>query len=78
MPHAQPDKTAGRGGHVPTSYGDRRGRRYDRRRVGGDYVSKCLKMACQSGFCPTCRLVTSPEVGPGATVGTLEQGYPLL
>jgi hypothetical protein len=39
---------------------------------------KCLKMARQSGFGPTCRLVTSPEVGPGATVGTLEQGYPLL
>jgi hypothetical protein len=32
----------------------------------------------QSGFGPTCWLVTSPEVGPRATVGTLEQGYPLL
>jgi hypothetical protein len=30
----------------------------------------------QSGFGPTCRLVTSPEVSPGAIVGTLEQGYP--
>jgi hypothetical protein len=27
---------------------------------------------------PTYRLVSSPEVGPGATVGTLKQGYPLL
>ena len=27
---------------------------------------------------PTCRFVTSPEVGPGATIGTLYQGYPLL
>ena len=27
---------------------------------------------------PTCRFVASPEVGPGATVGTLQQGYPLL
>jgi hypothetical protein len=27
---------------------------------------------------PTCRLVSSPEAGPGATVGTLNQGYPLL
>jgi hypothetical protein len=27
---------------------------------------------------PTCRLVSSSEAGPGATVGTLNQGYPLL
>jgi hypothetical protein len=27
---------------------------------------------------PTCRLTFSPKVGPGATVGTLNQGYPLL
>jgi hypothetical protein len=32
----------------------------------------------QTSFGPTCRLVCSPEVGPGATVGTLKQGYPLL
>jgi hypothetical protein len=32
----------------------------------------------QSCFGPTCRLVSFPEVGPGATVGTLKQGYPLL
>jgi hypothetical protein len=32
----------------------------------------------QSSFGPTCRHVSSPEVGPGATVGTLNQGYPLL
>jgi hypothetical protein len=24
---------------------------------------------------PTCRLVASPEVGPGATVGILQTGY---
>jgi hypothetical protein len=30
----------------------------------------------QSDFGPTCRLVSSPEAGPGATVGTLNQGYP--
>jgi hypothetical protein len=30
----------------------------------------------QSSFGPTCRLVSSPEVGPGATVGTLKQGTP--
>jgi hypothetical protein len=33
---------------------------------------------CQSSFGPTCRLVYSPEAGPGATISTLEQGYPLL
>jgi hypothetical protein len=27
---------------------------------------------------PTCRLASSLEAGPGATVGTLNQGYPLL
>jgi hypothetical protein len=32
----------------------------------------------QSSFGPTCRLVAFPEVGPGATIGTLKQGYPLL
>jgi hypothetical protein len=32
----------------------------------------------QSNFGPTCRLVSSPEAGLGATVGTLNQGYPLL
>jgi hypothetical protein len=32
----------------------------------------------QSSFGPTCRLISSPEVGPGATVDTLKQGYPLL
>jgi hypothetical protein len=32
----------------------------------------------QSSFGPTCRLVSSPVAGPGATVSTLEMGYPLL
>jgi hypothetical protein len=32
----------------------------------------------QSSFGPTCRLVSSVEAGPGATIGTLNQGYPLL
>jgi hypothetical protein len=32
----------------------------------------------QSNFGPTCRLVPSPEAGLRATVGTLNQGYPLL
>jgi hypothetical protein len=32
----------------------------------------------QTNFGPTCRLVSSLEAGLGATVGTLNQGYPLL
>jgi hypothetical protein len=32
----------------------------------------------QSSFGPTCRLASSPEVGPRATVSTLKLGYPLL
>jgi hypothetical protein len=32
----------------------------------------------QPNFGLTCRLVSSPEAGPGATVDTLNQGYPLL
>jgi hypothetical protein len=32
----------------------------------------------QSYSGPTCRLASSLEAGPGATVGTLNQGYPLL
>jgi hypothetical protein len=31
-----------------------------------------------TSFGPTCRLASSPKVGPGATVGTLILGYPLL
>jgi hypothetical protein len=31
-----------------------------------------------SSFSPTCRLASSPEAGPGATVSTLNQGYLLL
>jgi hypothetical protein len=31
-----------------------------------------------TSFGPTCRLASSPEVGPGATVGTLKLRYPLL
>jgi hypothetical protein len=32
----------------------------------------------QSDSSPTCRLASSPEAKPGATVDTLNQGYPLL
>jgi hypothetical protein len=32
----------------------------------------------RSSFGTTYRLVSSPKAGPGATVGILNQGYPLL
>jgi hypothetical protein len=32
----------------------------------------------RSNFGSTYRIVSSPEASPGATVGTLNQGYPLL
>jgi hypothetical protein len=32
---------------------------------------------CQSDSGPTCRIASSPEAGPEATVSTLNQGYPL-
>jgi hypothetical protein len=32
----------------------------------------------QSNFGPTCRLASFPEACPRATIGTLNQGYPLL
>jgi hypothetical protein len=32
----------------------------------------------QSDSGPTCRLTSSSKAGPGATIGTLNQGYPLL
>jgi hypothetical protein len=32
----------------------------------------------QSDSGPTCRLASSHEAGLGATIGTLDQGYPLL
>jgi hypothetical protein len=33
---------------------------------------KRTETARQSSFGPTCRLVSSPKVGPGGTVGTLK------
>jgi hypothetical protein len=27
---------------------------------------------------PTCGFIASPEVGPGATVGTVQTGYPYI
>jgi hypothetical protein len=50
------------GGPVVIAATDARKQRYNRKSDSG----------------PTCRLASSLEVGPGATVGTLNQGYPLL
>jgi hypothetical protein len=38
----------------------------------------CHVDAKYKSFGLTCRLASSPEAGPGATVGTLKLGYPLL
>jgi hypothetical protein len=62
----------------PVSHGDRYGGWHDQRQTNGAYVTSHTTSTQDTSFGPTCRLVSSPEVGPGATVGTLKQGYPLL
>ena len=42
----------------------------------GALGAKSSQVAHSSG--PTCGFVASPEAGPGASVGTLHLGYPLL
>jgi hypothetical protein len=83
---AWPDKTTRRGGHGSVSCGDRYGGRRDRRGIDGEYVSRCMgttpitsqaMLRRSTSFGPTCRLTSSPEVGPRATVGTLKLGVPL-
>jgi hypothetical protein len=32
----------------------------------------------KSRYGPTCGFATSPEVGPGTSIGTQNMGYPLL
>jgi hypothetical protein len=41
-------------------------------------VAGHAKLMQVTSFGPTCMLVPSPKAGPGATIGTLGQGYPLL
>jgi hypothetical protein len=53
-------------------------RRVNAAHRGGAPVAGHAKLTQGTSFGPTCRLVSSPEAGPGATVGTLDQGYPLL
>jgi hypothetical protein len=45
--------------------------------VGGPVVIAATCNRCSDSG-PTYRLASSPEAGLGATVGTLNQGYPLL
>jgi hypothetical protein len=79
-PLAWPGETIRRGGRRSVSRGDRHGSWRDRRRIGGDYASKRMEAAHQSPIklWPHLQARILPEVGPGATVGTLKQGYPLL
>jgi hypothetical protein len=86
-PRAWPDETTRRGGCRSVSRGDRYGSWRDQRKLTEGVSADALKRRAnhQSGhveakykFGPTCRLASSPEVGLGATVGTLELGYPLL
>jgi hypothetical protein len=75
-PRTWPNEGIKCGGHGP----DRRGSRRDHGRAGSNCINRRIgqRANCQSNFGPTCRLASSPEAGPGATVGTLNQGYPLL
>jgi hypothetical protein len=79
-PRAWPNKAIKCGGHGSVSRGDRRGSRSDQGRTGSNCTSGRAEAANQSPnkLGPTCRLVSAAEAGPGATVGTLNQGYPLL
>jgi hypothetical protein len=72
-PRAWPNKVIKCGGHGSVSRGDRRGSSVT---MGGPVViastgAQEQRANRQSNFGPTCRLVSSPEAGPGATVGTL-------
>ena len=40
------------------------------------WAPESSQVAHSSG--PTCEFVASPEAGPGASIGTLQLGYPLL
>jgi hypothetical protein len=77
---AWPSKTIKCEDHGSVSHGERRDSWRNRGWTGSNYDSKRTEAACQSPIKlgPTYRLVSSFEAGPGATVGTLNQGYPLL
>jgi hypothetical protein len=79
-PRAWPGETIKHGAAGLVSHEDRRGSWHDQGGLAVITSASARKQRAnrQSSFGPTCRLVSSPEVGPGATVGTLKQGYPLL
>jgi hypothetical protein len=66
-PRAWPNKSIKCGGHGSVSRGDRRGSWRDRGRTAVITPVSTRKQRThrQSSFGPTCRLVSSPEVGPG-------------
>jgi hypothetical protein len=76
-PRAWPSGTIKYGSHGSVSRGDRRDS-WREQAVITTASTRKQRANHQSNFGPTCRLVPSPEAGPGATVGTLNQGYPLL
>jgi hypothetical protein len=76
-PRAWPNETIKYGSHRSVSRGDMRDS-WREQAVITTASARKQRANRQSNFGPTCRLVPSPEAGPGATVGTLNQGYPLL
>jgi hypothetical protein len=74
---AWPSKTIKYGSHGSISRGDRR-ESWREQTVITTASEPDQRANRQSNFGPTCKLVSSIEVGPGATVSTLNQGYPLL
>jgi hypothetical protein len=79
-PGAWPNTNIKCEGHGPVSHGGKRGSRREHGWAGSNCINELAGAASQSQvkLWPTCRLSTSPEAGPGATIGTLIQGYPLL
>jgi hypothetical protein len=76
-PRAWPSETIKYGSHGSVSRGDMRDSWREQAAITTASARK-QRANRQSNFGPTCRLVPSPEAGPGATVDTLNQGYPLL
>jgi hypothetical protein len=76
-PRAWPSETIKYGSHVSVSRGDRRDSWREQATI---YDSKRAEAVCQLPIklWPHLQAHSSPEAGPGATVGTLNQGYPLL
>jgi hypothetical protein len=79
-PHAWPNSDIKYDGHGPVSRGNRRSSWHGHRRAD----SNCSNRHAGAAVQPPIRLWSHlqarilPQAGPGATVGTLNQGYPLL